>query len=157
MFLSVHVAHAQSPAPATAPANLIRTTSARPAIADSSSTLDVPRVLGSLAIVIAAIFALRWAARRFFQLPITPQSSELIKILSRTSVSPRQHVLVLKVARRVLVVADNGQQLTTLCEISDPQELRDFEPRTTETTEEPRSTELHGLLTRVRGLAQQFK
>ena len=56
----------------------------------------------------------------------------------------------------MLIVADNGQQLSTLCEITDSQELREFENRTGE-VEEPKSLELQGLLTKVRGLAQQFK
>jgi flagellar biogenesis protein FliO len=154
---SVDVAQAQAPEAATAPSTLIRTNIARPAAAETSGNLDIPRVVGSLAIVIAAIFALRWTARRFFHFPAAGRSSDLIEILARTPISGRQHVVILKIARRVLVVADNGQQLTTLCEITDPQELRELETRTTETTEEPKSLELQGLLTRVRGLAQQFK
>jgi flagellar biosynthetic protein FliO len=114
----IPIAQAQTPAPTTVPANLIRTSPARPTATES--TLDLPRVLGSLAIVIAAIFALRWIARRFFRFPAAAHASELIEILARTPVSPRQNVLILKIARRVLVVADNGQQLTTLCEITDP-------------------------------------
>ena len=150
------IAQAESVAQSNVPGNVIRTNVARPQAGDSPATIDWPRVVGSLAIVIAAIFALRWTARRFFHFPAAARSSDLIEVLGRTAISHRQQVLILKVGRRMLIVADNGQQLSTLCEITDPQELREFENRTGE-VEEPKSLELGGLLTKVRGLAQQFK
>jgi flagellar biogenesis protein FliO len=146
-------------------------------------------VIFSLAIVIVAIFILRFAARRFLRLPGAAASTDAIRVLSRTPISPKQHVLALAVGRRVLIVADNGQQLSTLCELTDPRELRDFTGHTQletladteasaeteaspETDDPPRAQapprpqptvilsprhELQGLLSKVKGLSQQFK
>ena len=156
--------------PATAPANVIRTSVARDAAASgSSSALNLPRVIASLALVIGCILVLRWAARRFLRLPGAVRNSDAIKVLSRTPISPKQHVLALQVGNRVLIVADNGQQLSTLCEISDEQELAEFTGRSSDkglaqeidaALPEPASSprqELQGLLDKVRGLSRQFR
>jgi flagellar biogenesis protein FliO len=176
LLLGTALASAQTPAPATAPAtpsNIIRTTSAHSAPAPTATTLDLPRIIFSLAIIIAAILLLRYAARRFLRLPAAARASESIRILSRTPISPKQHVLALAVGRRVLIVADNGQQLSTLCELTDERELRDFTgridsktPLEPEPQPPPRKQptpilsprdELQGLLNKVKGLSQQFK
>lgn len=152
----------------TAPANLIRTATTQGAAARSNA-LDLPRVIGSLALVIATIFALRWSARRFLRLP-SGQSSDAVRVLSRTPISPKQHVVLLAVGRRVLVVADSGQQLSTLCEISDQEEVRslggvavDDDAAEIEELELPEvglsssRREIRGLIEKVRVLSQQFK
>ena len=177
LLLCTALASAQTPAPATAPAtpsNIIRTsTSAHGAPAPTATTLDLPRIIFPLAIVIAAILLLRYAARRFLRLPAAARASESIRVLSRTPISPKQHVLALAVGRRVLIVADNGQQLSTLCELTDERELREFTGRSdSETPAEPEPQppprkqptpirsprdELQGLLNKVKGLSQQFK
>src|SRR5688572_6880554 len=160
-------------APATAPANVIRTSASREGTAaaspSSSAALDLPRVIASLAIVIGFILILRWAARRFLRLPGALRSSDAIRVLSRTAISPKQHVLALLVGKRVLIVADNGQQLSTLCELTDEQELAEFTGRNGDEASsedvgvalpEPASSprqEIQGLLYKVGGLSLQFR
>src|SRR4029077_6101766 len=46
-----------------------------------------------------------------------------VQVLSRSPLTPRQQVVLLKVGRRVLVVADNGSQMNSLCQITDPDEV----------------------------------
>jgi len=107
----------------TMPDNLIRTTAQSAAAQSASGSLDVTRVLGALLLVLAAIWLLKWAARKMLALP-SGGKGDLIRVISRTAISPKQHVLAIAVGERVLIVADNGQQLTTLCEIDDAQEVR---------------------------------
>ena len=152
----------------TAPSNVIRTSTHSPAASTSTDSLDTFRVLGALLLVLAAILVCRLLLRRFLRLP-TGRSSELIHVLSRTALSPRQHILVIQVPGRILVVADTGQQLTTLCQITDPDEIRAFTGPTDDepATEVPEPDQESGLsstrrevrtlLQKVRGLSQQFR
>jgi flagellar biogenesis protein FliO len=97
---------------------------AEPASPSSPSNLsDVPRVLLALAIVVALILLLRWGGRRLFGLPGGGRASHAVQVLSRSPLTPRQQVVLLKVGRRVLVVADNGSQMNSLCQITDPDEV----------------------------------
>ena len=99
--------------------------STRPAIAKSgdASFLDIRRVAVSLGAVIGLIFALRWVMKRFFPAAAGSRSAGVIRVLSRAPLTPRQHVLLIQVGRRVLVVADNGTQMSPLSEIRDPDEV----------------------------------
>ena len=47
----------------------------------------------------------------------------LDRVLSRSIIAPKQHVLVLQVGRRVIVVGDSGTQMNPLCEITDEDEI----------------------------------
>jgi flagellar protein FliO/FliZ len=92
---------------------------------DSSATgtLDFRRVVLSLGIVLALIFACRWASRYFFPSTAVGRSSQVIKILSRSVIAPKQQLLLIQVGRRLVVVGDSGQQMNALAEISDPDEV----------------------------------
>ncbi len=83
----------------------------------------MPRVLGALAAVIGLIFLLRWLGKRFFALPTAQRSSGVVQVLSRSVLSPKQQLVLVRVGQRVLVAADNGAQLSPLSEITDPDEV----------------------------------
>jgi flagellar biosynthetic protein FliO len=120
----IAIADARADAPATQASNLIRT-SRQSSGATGSGSLDTFRVLGALLLVLGAIWACRWLMRRLMRLQ-GAGSNELIKVLSRTMISPKRSILAVQVAQRVLIVADSGQQLNTLCQITDPDEIRAF-------------------------------
>ena len=84
---------------------------------------DLPRVLGALTIVLALIFALRWVLRRTAQPGTVPGATNVVQVLTRSPVSPRQQLLLVRVGRRLLVVADCNGQLNALSEISDADEV----------------------------------
>jgi flagellar biosynthetic protein FliO len=107
---------------------LIRTTSKAPGAGavEGSGSWDTIRVFVALLIVLAAIYLCKWLMRRIMGLPSASSSEQLVKVLSRTNISPKQSVVVLQVGQRVLVVADSGQQMSTLCEITDAEEIRAF-------------------------------
>jgi hypothetical protein len=45
-----------------------------------------------------------------------------VQVLSRNAISSKQQILILQIGRRIVVVGDSGQQLSTLCEITDADE-----------------------------------
>ncbi len=84
---------------------------------------EVKRVLIALSIVIVLILALRWFGRKFFGVAGGGRSTRTIQVLSRSPLSPRQQVVLVRVGRRLLVLADSGGQMSTLSEITDPDEV----------------------------------
>jgi flagellar biogenesis protein FliO len=90
---------------------------------DSDSTMDVPRVVGALALVLILILLLRWIAFRFFSAAPVANGTRAVQVLSRSLVAPRQSVVLMRVGRRLLVVADNGSQLASLAQITDADEV----------------------------------
>ncbi len=91
----------------TAPANDPRTTAVR---GPTDTGFSVQRVVLSLAVVLGLIFALRWVGRRFFAMPGGGGGSQAVQVLSRTTLSPRQHLLLIHVGRRVVLVANSGRR-----------------------------------------------
>lgn len=91
------------------------------AVAESDSGL--PRVLLALAVVVLIIFVLRALARKMQLVPGGAKSSKAVRVLSRTSLSPRQQVIVLQVGSRLIVIGDSGGRLSPLSAITDPNEV----------------------------------
>ncbi len=92
-------------------------------VVPTSTGMDTTRVVLALVLVIAIIFLLRWIAQQFFGAPSAKRSSRAVQVLSRSMVGPRQHVLLLQVGQRVIVVGDTGAQMHPLAEIKDPDEI----------------------------------
>ncbi len=82
------------------------------------------RVVLSLAGVLALIVLMYWASRKLMPRHGFGGGSAAIRVLARTPLSPKHRVVLLQVGRRVLVVAEGTgpQPLSTLCEITDPDE-----------------------------------
>jgi flagellar biogenesis protein FliO len=76
----------------------------------------------ALAVVIGAIFGLRWAGQRFFGISSVGDGG-VVKVLSRSTIGPRQQVILMQVGKRVLVVANSATGINTLCEVSDGEEI----------------------------------
>jgi flagellar biogenesis protein FliO len=89
----------------------------------TSSGFGAGRVMTALAVVVILILLLRWAAKRFFGVSGAGRSTRAVQVLSRSPISPRQQLVLLRVGRRLLVVADGGGQMNTLSEITDPDEV----------------------------------
>jgi len=84
---------------------------------------DVRRVATALGIVLALILLFRWVARRFFGVAGAGRATRAVQVLSRSPLSPKQQLVLLRVGRRLLVVADGAGQMNTLSEITDPDEV----------------------------------
>jgi flagellar biosynthetic protein FliO len=83
------------------------------------------RTLGALTLVIGLILGMRWVLRRTSRMRSSSGSSQVIEVLSRTSISPRQSLLLVRVGQRMLVVGA-GETLTTLAEIDDPTQVAEL-------------------------------
>jgi flagellar biogenesis protein FliO len=124
-------ANGQAAAPVKSPTDstLIRRQVAQAPSSDASSDadhprgLDWPRVAAALAAVIGLILLLRWGGQRLFNTPLAQGSTRAVQVLSRSVLAPRQHILLVQVGKRVLVVGDCGTQMSPLCEISDADEV----------------------------------
>ncbi len=69
------------------------------------------------------ILALRWLLRRLGAGRGSPGASGEVELLSRTPLSARHSVLLVRVGKRVLVVGAGGDNLRMLTEIEDPEEI----------------------------------
>lgn len=87
------------------------------------SWADAPRVIMALGVVLGLIFGLRWIGKRYFPNLAGGRAAGVVRVLSRSSITPRQQVLLVQVGKRVLVVADNGTQMNSLANISDSDEV----------------------------------
>jgi flagellar biogenesis protein FliO len=88
--------------------------------------MDYPRVLAALGIVIGLILVLRWCGKFFFPAASGRGAGRAIEVLSRSPLSPKQQVMLIRVGRRLIVVGDSGSQMNALCEITDPDEIAEL-------------------------------
>ena len=88
-----------------------------------SQGLELSRVGAALAIVIALILLLRWGGKKLFQQGGMSRSTRAIQVLARAPLAPRQHIVMVRVGRRVIVVGECGSQMNPLCEITDGDEI----------------------------------
>jgi flagellar biogenesis protein FliO len=92
--------------------------------AAAPQAFEFRRVVTALAAVIALIFGLRWVAKKVFVMPGGSRgTTRAVQVLSRAPLAPKQQVLLLQVGRRIVVVADSAGQMSTLCQIEDPEEV----------------------------------
>ena len=106
--------------------------SARPAAREAKRGLtaldprtnEITRVLGALAVVLGLLFGLRAVVRRSkWALASGGRPSGVVEILARYPVARGQQLILLKLARRVLLIHRSGSTMTTLSEVSDPDEV----------------------------------
>lgn len=97
-----------------------------PAAGAQPSGMDYPRVLAALGMVIALILGLRWCSRFVFPTSGGRAGGRAVEVVSRSALSPKQQVLLLRVGRRVVVVGDSGAHMHPLCEITDPDEVAEL-------------------------------
>ena len=122
------------------------TAGARP----SSKGLELPRVALALGVVLALIFLFRAFGRRLFPAAGAAPGSRAVTLLSRTPISPKQHVLLLQVGRRIIVTADCGGQMSSLGQIDDPDEIAALVGRVLEEKGAASANSFVGLLSRKR-------
>lgn len=93
------------------------------AFAQAESGAWVMETLGALAIVLLVAFAIRTVAGMWQSQQISTSSRSLVEILTRTTIAPKTQVLLLRVNDRVLVVGHTGANVSTLSELTDPEEV----------------------------------
>jgi len=90
---------------------------------DTSSGLL--KTVTSLGVVIGLILLARFGYARMGG-KVASASSPVVEVLSRTTVAPRSHVMLLRVGGRVLVVSDSSAGMRTLASVEDAQEVADL-------------------------------
>jgi flagellar biogenesis protein FliO len=94
-----------------------------PAAPPQSSSMELGRVVLALSAVVGLIFALRWGSRKILALPSAGNSSHLMRVIARTPLAPKQSVMLLRVGQRLMVVGDSAGNLSSLGQITDPDEV----------------------------------
>jgi flagellar biogenesis protein FliO len=89
----------------------------------AGQSLSMQRLALSLGIVIVVIIAARVVMRKMFPAATVGRSSQVIRVLSRSVLAPKQQFLLLQVGKRLIVVGDSGASMNALAEITDPQEV----------------------------------
>lgn len=148
---------------ARAPAHGVEDETLRPGVDGSAHTgaaspadpsVELPgvgRVALALVVVIGAIFLLRAAARKFVLLPGGLKANRAVRVLSRSVLAPKQHVVLLQVGKRVLVVGDSAGRLNPLCEISDPDEVASLVSLVQHEKAEPKPSAFGNLFGKAQG------
>ncbi len=80
--------------------------------------------VGALFIVLAVICGAYFAIRKWVP-TMKSADGNIIKVLSRTSLSPKHQAVLVKVGKRMLLVGMTAENMTTLTELTDDDELGD--------------------------------
>ncbi|MEM7626417.1 MAG: flagellar biosynthetic protein FliO [Planctomycetota bacterium] len=104
----------------------------------------------ALGVVIGLILAARWVYTKMGG-KVATRSSPAVEVLSRTTVAPKNHVLLLRVGRRVLVVGDSGSGLRTLANLDDPEEIASVLQSVTSQQPTSVTKSFNGLVARFNG------
>lgn len=103
------------------------TTQSVAAVDRSPDGFDFTRVMLALGAVVSLIFALKWGARRFMPGSAFSSHSRAIQVISRTVISPKQQLMLVKVGRRLVLVSNSGNAgISPICEIRDEQEVSEL-------------------------------
>ncbi|XZE35157.1 FliO/MopB family protein [Pirellulaceae bacterium SH501] len=89
----------------------------------SSSLGTVISVVFSLGIVLSLFLGLAWLYRKSQPQGTARLPTEIVQILGRTTVAPRQSMMVVRFGSKLLLVSQQPGQTETLAEISDPAEV----------------------------------
>jgi len=80
--------------------------------------------MGALLIVFVVIGASYYVIRKWMPTMRAPDG-DIIKVLSRTALSPKHHAVLIKVGKRMLLVGMTTDRMTTLTELTNDDELGD--------------------------------
>jgi flagellar protein FliO/FliZ len=89
----------------------------------SSSLGTIFSVVFSLGIVLSLFLGIAWLYRKSQPQGTAKLPTEIVQILGRTTVAPRQSMMVVRFGSKLLLVSQQPGQTETLAEISDPSEV----------------------------------
>ena len=79
--------------------------------------------LASLGVVLGLFFLVMWLLRRHLPSGSLQLPNDVLEVLGRGTIGAKQPVHLVRLGDRLLLVANNGQSLETLAEITDPDEV----------------------------------
>lgn len=80
----------------------------------------------ALAVVAAVVLGLRYLLKRFSGTARLTGRGGVIEVLARAPVLPRQHLLLVRMGRRLVLLGSAPGGLRTLAEITDPEEVAEL-------------------------------
>ena len=83
----------------------------------------IASVLGSLAIVLGLLLLVAWLLKRTMPAGSMALPSNVVEVLGKTVLAPRQNVHLVRIGNKLLLVAVSSAGAETLTEISDPIEV----------------------------------
>jgi len=83
-------------------------------------------MLWPLALVLGGIGLVFWAVRKYVPGVRKMTGSRAVEVLARTYLSPRQSVNIVRLGRRILVVGQTTDRLSSLATITDPDEVSEL-------------------------------
>lgn len=89
----------------------------------TNNDFDWTRLILAMAVVIGLILVLKMVVGKMYPSVGANKGGRVIRVLTRSPISPKQQVMLLQVGKRVIVVGDSAGQLSTLTEISEPDEV----------------------------------
>ncbi|HEX8340476.1 MAG TPA: flagellar biosynthetic protein FliO [Tepidisphaeraceae bacterium] len=125
ILVSTAIAPAQTTQPdrASAASPVARSSTSRPAPSPANAAFDWQRLVIAMSVVLTLIFLLRYVAGRAFPGLVAGKGSRAVRVLSRSALAPKQQLMLVQVGRRVIVIGDSAGELTSLSEITDPDEV----------------------------------
>ena len=94
--------------------------------ANPGATVDLKRVGLSLMLVLGVIFAARFAMKKLFPAVSVGRNSQVISVVSRSVIGPKQQFLLVKLGKRLVLIGDSGVSMSPLAEITDPSEVAEL-------------------------------
>ncbi|MBC8109376.1 MAG: flagellar biosynthetic protein FliO [Anaerolineae bacterium] len=91
-----------------------------------SATVDLKRVGLSLTLVLGVILVARFAMKKLFPAVSVGRKSQIIRVVSRSVIGPKQQFLLVKIGKRLVLVGDSGASMNPLAEITDPDEVAEL-------------------------------
>ena len=88
-----------------------------------STTRAMTTILSALAIVLGAFFLVVWLTRSTNQRRWSPLPKEAVQLLGRAPLAGRQWMQLIRVGNKLVMVSVNGNQVDTITEITDPEEV----------------------------------
>jgi len=82
--------------------------------------------LAALGVVLVIVFGIRWLLRRGGVVSTSMPQGSVVEVLSRTTVAPRSHVVLMRVGQRILVVSDSPSGMRTLASVHEAEEVAEL-------------------------------
>lgn len=88
---------------------------------------EFARTLGGLAVVLGLLIGMYLLVRRFGgPMAGAKRPAGVLEIMARYPIGRRQHLVLLKMGRRLLLLHQTGTEMRTLTDVSDPDEVADL-------------------------------
>lgn len=88
--------------------------------------LDFWRIFTALGIVIGLIVAAKFGAKYLMGGNAPGRSNKTLQVVTRTTLGPRQQLMLIQVGRRLVLAAHTASNVSPLCEITDPAEVTEI-------------------------------